>query len=670
MKKGNIIFAVIIVYILGISSCVDLNIPPQNVIDNDDIYNEAGIKSFMAALYSRMPIEDYKSGLSGDGDGYNNWDCTNMLDGNIGIYTNSQFNTFIDPAKGYWSSGYEVIRSANDFIENLPSYADKLGQDKVDNWVAEAKFIRAFTYFELAKRYGGVPILEKVQTDMSNLNVPRNSEQETFDFILSDLNYAIEHMNEKSENSGRANKYVAASLKSRVALYAGSIARYGTEYEVDGVRLCGIPSSMANYYFKEAWLASKSVEGQYSLYLNDWKENDKEAQANNFANLFLASSSSETIFSKGYYYPNSVHSWDAICSPIHISNQYGSRCNYTLDFVELFDGLPLDDKGHLSTVDELGNYIVYDDIDGPFKDCEPRLRGTVLLPGMTWKGVSVDLRRGIIRGEINPDLPIAKFIPEGGTAAYKDIEWFNDNVVVSDVIMNQTPYEFDGKPMYPVGASGPLGRGIDASVTGFHGRKMLNPDLDLSETQIHRSSQQWIEIRYAEILLNRAESALELYFSGESIDGVNLLDDAMSCINDIRRRAGADLIVSKNELNDSPALISGHGSAIPAPNRALQIIRIERRKELAMENKCWWDSIRWRTADSEVNNRSWRVCNPFLFAQGAKIVNSYRYEGKYIFDCRFDEDNCKYTIPIKNYYQPIPEDQIKANPLLKQNPLY
>lgn len=669
LRKYTIFMASMLAVAANAISCVSLDIPPLNVIDNDDIYNETGIKSFMSALYSRMPIEDFKSGMSGD-DGYNSWDCTKMSDGNIGIYTNSQFNQFTDPARGYWNSGYEVIRAANDFIANLPGYSDRLGADKVTAWVAEARFVRAFTYFELAKRYGGVPLLDKVQTDMGNLKVPRNSEQETFDLILADLDYAIDNLPEKSENSGRVNRYAAAAMKSRVALYAGSIARYGTPYTAGGVMLCGIPSDLADNYFREAWEAAKSIEGIYSLYMAGWKEGDKEAQADNFANLFFDESSTETIFSKGYFYPNSVHSWDAIHSPIHISNQYGSRCSYTLDFVELFDGLPLDEQGHLKTVDDNGYYIVYDDIDGPFKDCEPRLRGTVLLPGMEWKGVSVDLRRGIIRGEWDPAEPIQKFIPEGGTGAYQDVEFFKENVVVSDVVMNQTPYEFNGMSMYPTGASGPLGRGTDASVTGFHGRKLLDPDLPVSETYLHRSTQQWIEIRYAEVLLNRAEAALELLASGAGIEGVDLQQDAFECINLIRRRAGADLLTSSAELSLDSALSSGKGSSIPAPNRGLQLLRIERRKELAMENKCWWDSVRWRTADQEVNSRSWRICNPFLFANGAEIENTYRYNGKYIFDCRYDEGNCRYTIPVKYYYQPIPEEQIKSNDLLLQNPLY
>ena len=131
-----------------------------------------------------------------------------------------------------------------------------------------------------------VPIIDHVQQmelDESELWVARNSHQECYDFMLSDLDYAIENMPEKSE-AGRANKYVAAAFKSRVALFAGSIARYGGQYVhdgADGVMLCGIPATKANDYFKQAWDAGQVVEeGGYQLYQGD---GDLET---NFANVF------------------------------------------------------------------------------------------------------------------------------------------------------------------------------------------------------------------------------------------------------------------------------------------------------------------------------------------------------------------------------------------------
>lgn len=114
----------------------------------------------------------------------------------------------------------------------------------------------------------------------------------------------------------------------------------------------------------------------------------------------------------------------------------------------------------------------------------------------------------------------------------------------------------------------------------------------------------------------------------------------------------------------------GVGGYVLAPNRGLQIIRIERRKELAFENKLWWDMRRWRTVSDEVNNRRWRKLNPFLFSKTAVVKAIDYYEGKYIFDCRYDERGSRFTVEAKYVYEAIPGGQINANPLLIQNQGY
>lgn len=666
----------IIIMFLNLGACTDLDMPPLNIVQDEDVFTESGMKAYMASLYSRMPIEDFKSGIVAASDGFNHWNCIKMSDCNTGTYTNREINAFVNPTREYWTNGYQVIRYANHLIDQLPNYKNTLGEIKINQWSAEAKFIRAFTYFELAKRYGGVPLIEKVQGLTENLDeikTPRSSEKATFDFILDDLDFAIQNLDIKSENNGRVNKHIAAAFKSRVALHAGSIARYGTPYIVDNIMLCGIPKEDANNYFKVAFEAAKSVENEYSLYRKGWVAGDKIKQADNYANIFLDDTSPETIFSKGYYYPNAVHSWDAVNSPTHMTSIYGDRFNFTLDFVELFDGLELNAKGELKTLDDNGKYIVYSDLAGPFADAEPRLRGTVLLPGMPFKGTYVDLRRGILKENIDPDIPIEKFLGEGATTAYSTSAYFKENVVISTTTANQTPYTLsDGKKLNPIGRCGPLGGTANACVTGFHGRKFLDPNISPSLTALHKSTQSWIELRYAEILLIRAEAAIELFQNGASIPGIDLQQDAFDCINAIRDRAGAVKLTSKADLNNSSpqAKGTGQGSYILAPTEGLRIIRVERRKELAMENKLWWDMLRWRTADLEVNNRSWRICCPFLFSSTVDIKDTYYYEGKYIFDCRTDERNSKFTVAVKNYYEPIPESQISSNEFLKQNPYY
>lgn len=660
-----------------ICACNKLNVPPTNIVQDKDVFTDAGMLAYMAALYSRLPIEDFKYSAAEGTEGFDTWNNILIPSLNTGENANGNNSGFQNPARGYWKSGYLVIRNANYLIENLPNYVASLTQEKVEKWISEARFVRAYTYFALVRRYGGVPIINQVQelngADTAPLQVPRNSEQEVYDFILGDLNYAIANMPETSEHKGRANKNIAAAFKSRVALFAGSIARYAKPYIVNGVMLNGISPEKANDYFTQSFQAAKMIEGKYSLYKKKWSAADREATADNYADLFLDPESSENIFVKGYNYPDAVHSFDVIYSPTHMTSTYGSRFNPTLDYVELFDGLPKNEKGQLKTTHDDGTYVVYDNLEQLFENCEPRLRGTVLLPGHPFKGLHTDIRRGTIKESVDPSTPIQKFVGEGLTASYGANAFYSANVVQSGGGPAQTPIKLStGEEINPTGLDGPTSANT-GTLTGFHGRKYLDPNITAAETQLHQSSQSWIEMRYAEVLLNRAEAALELAQNGvANVDGISLQDDAANCINQIRERAGATLLSGAGELSSAASLSigTGVGSYVLAPTRGLQIIRIERRKELAFENKLWWDMLRWRTANLEVNSRTWRKCNPFLFAKGAKPEAVDYIQGKYIFDCRFDERNARYTIATKYYYEAIPGGEIAANPNLEQNEQY
>ncbi|MBT1688962.1 RagB/SusD family nutrient uptake outer membrane protein [Dawidia soli] len=665
-----------LILVVLMSACNTLDIAPMNVVQDDAAFTDSGMQAYMAALYSRLPIEDFKYSAT-ENDGFNTWNAIWVPMLNTGENANRNTGGFQNPAREYWKNGYLVIRNANYLIETLPAYGGSLTEDKIKRWSAEAKFVRAYTYFALAKRYGGVPITTAAQSlsgaDVTGLQIPRSSEKEIVDLILSDLDAVIAGMPETSEQSGRVNRNIAYAFKARVALHAASIARYGSQNVVEGVMLNGIPADQANVYFTQAYQAARAIEGKYSLYMKTWSATDKIAAADNYAALFLDPTSPETIFAKGYSYDQSVHSFDAIYAPPHMTTTYGDRFNPTLDYVELFDGLPKNEKGQLKTTNDDGTYIVYDSPDEVFENCEPRLRGTVLLPGMSIKGMNVDLRRGTLIDAVDPATPIQKFVPEGQTAGYNANAFYNANVKQSGGIFNQVPYvTTGGVSINPTGMDGPTSANT-ATVTGFHGRKWLMPALPAAETRLHASSQTWIDMRYAEVLLIRAEAGLELFQNGVTeLGGVNLQADAFECINKIRARAGADLLATPDDLSAAAPIgvDQGVGGYVLAPTRGLQIIRIERRKELAFEHKLWWDMLRWRTADREVNARRWRKFNPFLFSKGAVVVAPDKVEGKWIVDCRFDERGSTFTVTTQRYYEPIPNGEINANPRLKQNPQY
>ena len=119
---------------------------------------------------------------------------------------------------GLYLTQYQAIRRANLVIE-------KAGEVEMDNalrnrLIAECKFIRAISYFHLVRAYGGVPLVETINPERL---IPRNTADEIYDFVISDLLSAVESLPERSDYSsadlGRVTKGAAKTLLSKVYLY-------------------------------------------------------------------------------------------------------------------------------------------------------------------------------------------------------------------------------------------------------------------------------------------------------------------------------------------------------------------------------------------------------------------------------------------------------------------
>lgn len=638
MKKNNIISKLFLaVCVVCFSACNDLDIPPMDVVQDKDLFNsEGGMKTYLAALYERLPIEDFRSSTDQGDDGFNHWNNNSPLANNTGEQISRRATGIKNPAKGYWDNAFKPIRAINHFFDVFSTYKHNFSEATANTYTGEMHFLRAYIYFALVKRYGGVPIIKTVQSypeqSIEELQVPRNTEYEVYDFILEDLDQAIALLPEKSVERGRVNKYVAAGLKSRAMLFAGSIAKYGT-YPAATCPNVGIPKDRADEYFKQSYEASKLLEGKYELH----RANPDKLK--NMVDLFFDVTSKECIYALEYQYPSTGHGFDALHIPNSLKGPqgYGSSYNPTLEFVEMFDGLNLDANGRLITKDADGNCIYFNDRMEPFKNAEPRLKAYVLFPGDEFKNQTIDVRRGIYVGSIAQGI---KYSDDLKTNPFTNADLCKRGSAETQ----NTPIDIDnGEKMTPSGLDGYFdNRGV-GSITGFHIRKFLNESMPTASVRLSNySTQPWIEMRYAEILLNRAEAAMEMLANGYSIAGVDLQKDAFDCINDIRDRAGAVLLTAQNEVS-------------------IPIVRKERKKELAFENKTWWDLRRWRTADTELNQRIFYILHAYYVKEN----------GKYVFQRRLDERNSRYTFNVLWYYEPIPSGEINRNPnLLPNNPGY
>lgn len=637
----------------ALSSCVDLDIPPMNIVGDKDIFgSKEGVTSYIARLYSTLPVEDFRySHANMFFSGGANFAQPACLTGEA--ISRDVRGSEVEKAN-YWDAAYALIREANYFIENLPNYASNFTEAEFNSLIGEAYFVRAYTYFALAKRYGGVPVVEKVIDYPATVSLPetqlyRGSEEAVWDLISSDLDIAIEKLATKNQK-GRANKYAAAAFKARTMLYAGSIAKYNEVNEVyNDARICGIPANRAKDYFQQAYDASLIVdEGGYKLYKGDWAANNKEAQYNNFVNIFMKDTE-ENILVKYFDYPDCVHSYDCFAQPTQTSTG-GSNTEIcpTLDFVEMFEGFAKDADGHFENFGADGYYKLYEKTTDPFVDCEPRLRATVILPGDEFKGQSIEIRRGIWVGageQISPLLP-----SEDTYGFYDDYGPYRDQETSLLKLASRESQNTDanaitlkdGTKMKRAGKSGTVkNQEIGCCVSGFLVRKYLNPQQ--TNTNWNQSVTDWIDIRYAEVLLSRAEAAMELVAFGEAADskGNNYKEMAFKCVNDIRERAGATLLTGSADVT-------------------LDVVRTERRKELAFENKTYWDLKRWRIIEDEQQTRRYRTLQPFFAADAMK----------YFFDIKEQEYGYTYTYDKRNYYQQIPGNEITRNPNCKQNPGY
>lgn len=592
MNKIKIIILSIALLSVG---CNSLDVPPINIIQDGDIFSsESGITAYMASLYRDLPIEDHRFTVYGFNDSWSNWPALGHFSGEL--LNNMLFFVWGSPTGNelhFWS--YDRVRKINYFIENMPKYEQAFSKNLVNTWMGEAYFCRAFYYFAMVKRYGAVPLVKTVQnypeTSLEELQISRNTQEEGWDFVAEDLDKAIGLLPENSISPGRANKYVAYALKSRAMLYAASIAQFDTPaqgYE----KLLGIPASKAKSYYQASYDAANKIGNKYSLYK---KSSDK---FENFWKLFLDKDNPEAIFVRYYKYPEYVHNYDCSHIPFQMRGPegYSSIFNPTLDFVEMFDdinGKPFE----LKTTGEDGKPIRYEKRSDIFKDVEPRLRASVILPDDVYKGEVIDVRKGIWTSYPNGELKTSSTMSD----MYQD--------------------------MPVIGRSG-MGNS-ETTTTGFFIRKYQNPDMPNNLVVNFRSDQQYIVIRYAEVLLNKAEAA---FYLGKP-------EEALNTINEIRERAGAKLLTI-NQITENA-------------------IRKERRMELAFENHSYWDLRRWRIADKLINNKKYRALCPYYIYD----------EKKYIFTK--EEVNAVYNYDVKCNYVAVPSGEISKNPkLLPNNPGY
>ncbi|MET0571686.1 MAG: RagB/SusD family nutrient uptake outer membrane protein [Pedobacter agri] len=123
--------------------------------------------------------------------------------------------TNITRIQSIWDLFYLSIRNANLVIKNAPNGND-ISKADADKYVAEAKFLRAFNYFQLVRNWDGVPI--RTEANMNDIAAKRNTSQEVYNLIIADLKVAESVLPDVSAQIGRPNKWAAKTLLADIYL--------------------------------------------------------------------------------------------------------------------------------------------------------------------------------------------------------------------------------------------------------------------------------------------------------------------------------------------------------------------------------------------------------------------------------------------------------------------
>ncbi len=653
MKNKKIWPVWILSALLGLSGCDSfLNLEPLDKVSGDRLTEtDGGMMALLANVYKNVPMEDF---VFRPYNGYQrrNYDGVSGAS-NIAFLTDeaarSEGGGGITEGFEYWNTAYEDNRQINIFIETVKSSNEKgiINEHDAERFIAEARFARAYIYYGLAKRYGGVPIIDRVQDgdyvpgDSLALRVPRNTESDTWKFIVNEFGEVAKVL-PASKDGYRFTKWAALGMKSRTALFAASLAKYWDKAPLAGdavtKKLVGIDKSEAGYFYGECISAAEEIINNSGKTLYGANPATVAEALNNYQQLFLNTPDEEVILARGYVdgttNSNQGHSWSLYNIPSQVNPgalHYG-RFSPTADLVDLYEDYTDDGTGNsapvrtradgveqnVSRVQIEGNinandpYIKYGDLSSPFAGKDARLQASIIVPGATYAGTKIIMQGGLI------DQSGKVYIYSNATAKGKD---------------GKDYYGFGGQGASSYSGFAELGNSQNGNFTtsGFSVRKYMEEFKTLSSAW-NSVTTPYIDIRLAEIYLNYAEAVVE--------SGKGDATKAAGYLNAIRHRAA-------------------HKDNIPL---TLENVLKERRVELAFESKRYWDMIRRRENHQYFDAGMRSVLVP--------MIDLREDTPKYIFvraNFHGDELQNGRTFSPQNYYRAI--QGTNTNDLV-QNPGY
>ncbi len=368
----------ITVIILSCISCSDdiLDITAKDRIADDAVWNdESLIRAYSNSLYNGIPHgfyihmyskytdEAYNSAPGGWGAGIlvSGYTADNITE----VGSGDMWGGYLY----YWNRGFEYVRRINVFLDKMEETSfEFVGKEQL---MAEAKFLRAFIYFNLIERFNGVPIVDQPY-DLGEVTFTRATFDECVEFIEADLDEAMAVLPEKYASTdadfGRATQDACKALRSRVLLYAASPLFS--------------PTNDINKWQKAADAAEALLNSDYSLY-PDYRE------------AFILPSGSENnelIFTRNFTVTNGHQS-----SMNNLGRRWGSyggwwgsngpSQNLVNDYDMINGEPPFIWADGEKTINPASGY----DPDHPWANRDPRFDATVTHDGTIFRGDTMQM---------------------------------------------------------------------------------------------------------------------------------------------------------------------------------------------------------------------------------------------------------------------------------------
>lgn len=541
MKKFILLFTGLIFF-----SCNDdyLDQVPDDRLTFEETFSQRNtVEKYLANIYSRIPSElDQRDtnnhsgpwmGASDEAEYWVSFHFGNFMD--IG-----DWNADSGETNDQWSNYYGGIRDCSTLIQNI-SKCEDCSDERTSQYVAEARVLRAYYYYNLVRIYGPVLLMGEqpipADADLKALNLHRNTVQECVDYIVSELSAgadALKTVSFEDDNAGRMSRPFALAIKEKALLLnASPLFNGNTDYAtfLDENKKNFISQTVDVNKWKAAADASKAfideyVPGTYDLY----KAYNVDGTYNPYLStrdVMLKDWNVEMIYARprgGIAYHYDVTPYHAgYPDEVHGAGGLGVT-QEMVDAYFMANGRSIDDpaSGYQTTG--------FSDFQAPF---DFKQRSTY----NQWVNREPRFYVGI---------------------TYNQSLWLNRDY--GNII---TALWYGGNSGRKVGAN-------DYSPTGYVVRKNM---ITGNKNNTNRSIPM---LRLAEIYLDYAE-ALNEYAPTNP--------DVLVYLNKIRERAGVPQYGSA-------------GLAVPAGQAEMRIaIHKERRVELAFENNRYFDVRRWKEAE-------------------------------------------------------------------------